>query len=378
MKIAYILPSLESSGGAERIITEKANYFSMHFGYEVTIITLFQRIESQCFYPLHEKVRLINLHIPYYTQYQYKYPKRLWVKLKIYFQMRKELSQTISSINPDFIIGVSYSKADLVCTIPSKAIKIIECHEPRALKASSVYNGSFISKLYTSNFYFKKIEKNADIIITLNPDDKKEWKNAKRVEFIPNFSSMPITGKSTCKAKRVIAVGRLRDEKGFDRLIDIWKMVSTEHPFWMLDMFGEGPLKSTLENQIKKNNISNIILHGATSDISKEYANSSICAVTSHFEGFSLVILEAMRHGVPCVAFDCPFGPRSIIKDSQCGFLVDNGDTSLFAERLCCLIKDEELRKRFSKSSIERASTFEVNAIMNKWKVLLEELNCAR
>ena len=81
-----------------------------------------------------------------------------------------------------------------------------------------------------------------------------------------------------------------------------------------------------------------------------------------------------MKHGVPCVAFDCPFGPSSIIDDASCGFLVENGDTKLFAERLCRLIKDEELRKQFSKAAIEKASTYDVGVITNKWKVLFEEL----
>ena len=81
-----------------------------------------------------------------------------------------------------------------------------------------------------------------------------------------------------------------------------------------------------------------------------------------------------MRHGVPCVAFDCPFGPRNIINDAYDGFLVDNHDTKLFAERICRLIEDEELRKQFSERAIEKAKAFDVNVIMNKCAVLYQQL----
>lgn len=133
MNIVYILPSLEKMGGAERIITEKADYLTKHFGYKVCIINLFQNDDAPNALPLSESIRQINLGIQYHTQYRYKYPIRLLVKKRIISNMRKRLSNIINSIAPDIIIGVSYSQADLVCTIPNKARKIIECHEPKSL-----------------------------------------------------------------------------------------------------------------------------------------------------------------------------------------------------------------------------------------------------
>ena len=154
MKILYVIDSLASKGGAERIITEKANYLANNWGYEVCIINLLQEDKRSNFYYVSNKVRQINLGIPYHTQYHYKYPKRLWIKLKIYHLMQKVLYETINTISPDILVGVSYFYADLVCSIPCNAKTIIECHEPRALKASSVYSGSFLSKLYTKFIYF--------------------------------------------------------------------------------------------------------------------------------------------------------------------------------------------------------------------------------
>lgn len=374
MTIVYILPSLEHNGGAERIISEKANYIAEYFGHSVYMITLFQNNGSLNYYHLSSKVHQINLDIPYHTQYNYKYPKRLWIKFHINCNMRKQLSQTVNMINPDILIGVSYSKAELICSIPCKAKKIIECHEPKSLISSKIYNGSLFSKLYTKYYYFKSIEQRADLIVTLTNEGKKEWEKAKRVEAIPNFSSMSISQYSTCTTKKIIAVGRLREEKGFDRLIDIWKMISEKYPDWQLNIFGEGYLKDELNNKIKTSNLKNITLQGSTSNISKEYSTSSICVSTSYLEGFSLTLLEAMRHGVPCVAFNCPYGPANIIKNDLCGYLIDNNNNSLFAEKLCALIEDESLRHKFSQECLKQVKLFDVDIIMKQWQDLFKSL----
>ena len=101
-------------------------------------------------------------------------------------------------------------------------------------------------------------------------------------------------------------------------------MISEKYTDWQLNIFGEGYLKDALNNKIKTSNLNNITLQGSTSNISKDYSTSSICVSTSYLEGFSLALLEAMRHGVPCVAFNCPYGPASIIKNDLCGYLIDN------------------------------------------------------
>lgn len=378
MKIAYIYSTFAATGGTERIITEKVNYCSERFGYDVTVITCFQHEGEANFYPLSPKVKQINLGISWYSQYKYKYPKRLWVKWQINRLLQKSLNQVVNQVNPDILIGVSRVKANYISKMKCNAVKIIECHE---VKYNTVLypkqNHTFLIRVYLKFYkfiYFKTIEYHADAVVTLTEDDKLLWKRAKRTEVIPNFSTMHISQYSDCMPKRVIAVGRLTWEKGFGRLIQIWSIVSAKHPDWHLDIFGEGDMYDTLRSLIKEHKAKNIIFHNYTSDISLEYASSSICAVTSYFEGFSLVLLEAMRHGVPCVAFDCPFGPRNVINDSYSGFLVDNGDIRLFADRLCRLIEDEKLRKQFSKNSLERSKLYDIDFIMNKWKVFYEQL----
>lgn len=373
MKIVYIIPTLEVKGGAERIIVEKANYLSAHFGYDISIITQCQKNDTPTAYHLSPKIHHINLGIPYYSQYRYKYPERLWIKWLINKRLRKETTSVVLQINPDILIGIPYFKPNIVCKIPCKSKKIIEVHEPLEFLYSVFFNGSWMSKLF-NKYYYHTIVRNADVVVGLTDDTRKQWKKAKRVEIIPNFSSMGTSQYSTCDAKRVIAVGRLTPVKGFERLLKIWKIVNTKHSDWHLDIYGDGSSKNELTNYANENNIKNLTLHGVTHNISTKYANSSICTVTSYYEGFSLVILEAMMHGVPCVAFDCPNGPRNIIKNNQCGYLIENGDNNLFAEKLCDLIENQHLRKQFSAAAIERAKFFNIDNIMKQWKLLFESL----
>lgn len=375
MKIVYVIASLETSGGTERIVSEKANYLAEVFGYDVSIICYDQHKNSPNFYILSEKVEQINLGLQMYSQYRYKYPYRLWKKYLLRSRLKEELSKVVKEINPDLLIGISHFRADIVCAINCKGKKIIESHVPRFFIEST--NNKYINDIYKRYYdmrYFHVIEKKADMIITLTEGDRELWSKAKRVETIPNFSNIHIDQVCDHKKKRVITVGRLSKEKGFDRLLVIWKLVVNKHPDWQLDIFGDGDMKNKLEQKIKLGNITNVTLCGTTNQISKELSKSSICVSTSYYEGFSLVLLEAITHGVPCVAFDCPYGPKTIIEDGKCGYLVENGHIPQFVEKLCTLMENEQLRIEFSKASIERSKFFNIDAIMLQWKKLFEEL----
>ncbi len=380
MRIVYIINSLSYKGGAERIISEKMNYMATHWGYDVSIITCYQFPETMPnSYYLSDNVRQINLCITSHLRYNYSYPKRLWIEWKYSRLLRSKLEEAVNSINPDIIIGLGYTTADVVCKLKCKAVKIIESHEARIYtKSSYLYeNYSSIQKYYyklSRRQYLHTIDKKADVVVTLTKDDAQNWKKAKRVETIPNFSTMSISKLSDCESKRVIAVGRLEWQKGYDRLIDIWTLVSKKHPDWQLDIFGEGSLELELKKDIKEAKLCNISIHPYTNNISKEYAASSICVLTSRYEGFSLVLLEALRHGVPCVTFDCSYGPKDVVDHEKCGYVIDNGDINQFAEKLSFLIDNFDIRRQFSKAAINKATFYQEDVIMNQWKQLFESL----
>lgn len=381
MRIVYIIDSLASKGGAERIISEKMNYFATFYNDDVSVITYFQFPETMPnTYPLSCKVKQINLSIPFHQQYKYSYPKRLWMKWHFYHRLRNELQQTVNSINPDIIIGVGYRLADVVCSIKCQAAKLIESHESRLYTKSPLLlkRKSLLFTIFTlinRRIYLNTVEKKADAVVTLTKEDAQEWRKAKRVKIIPNFSIIPISNRTNCESKRVIAVGRLEWQKGYDRLICIWKLVSHEHPDWQLDIFGEGTLETELKNDIQKAGLSNVTIHPFTQNISQEYASSSICVLTSRFEGFSLVLLEAMRHGLPCISFNCPYGPKDLIDDKKSGYVIENDNIEQFAEKLNFLIENIDVRKKFSEEAVMKSNNYNVDNIMNSWRELFFILN---
>lgn len=380
MRIVYVIDSLASKGGAERILCDKMNYMVTNFGYEVYIITCYQNPSQQSnAYNLLGQVHQINLNIPYYSQYHYRYPRRLFVKWNIYRRLKRELASTVQRINPDILVGLGYFQADIVSGIQCRAVKVIESHEARIFTMSDHgLSRSWLSRFYMRFYkrhYFQAVERQADVVVTLTKGDAKEWSHARRIEVIPNFTVMPVIKKSTCESKRVIAVGRLEWQKGFDRLIAVWAQVIQQHPDWRLDIFGSGTLKDELNNLIKGYNLDNCVtIHSFTPTINEEYSKSSIFALSSRFEGFGLVLLEAMQNGLPCVTFDCPFGPSDVVSDGKTGFVVRDGDLRSFASRMAVLMDDNIKRQQFSKAAVEEVKKYNVNAVMLQWKQLFEEL----
>lgn len=378
MKIIYVIETLSAIGGIQKIIVEKANYMAERFGYQVCIISCTQPLTQSNAFQLSKEVKQINLGIPLYSQYRYKYPMRLFVKLHCFFILKKALNNCIKEFNPDILICMGGFMANIVCNIKHKAKKIVECHEAKYyIKYRPNNSQNHISRFFMKlnrHCYIKTIERNADAIITLTEGDKLLWNKAKRIEVIPNFSTMKITKTSSCDSKRVIAVGRLSWVKGHERLMDIWSLIMKKHPEWKLDIYGEGELENQLKKIIIQKRLKNISIHPFSDNISHEYSKSSICVMTSYFEGFPLVLLEALKHGVPCIAFDCPFGPSGIIADKKCGFLIEDGNNSLFAEKLCLLMEDESLRMKFSEACIKHARVFDTDKIMKLWQDLIKSL----
>ena len=377
MKVVYVIDSLASKGGAERILSEKMNYMASHFDYEVYVITCYQDVAHDMnAYPLSEKVIQVNLNIPYYSQYHVHYPMRLWVKHRLYQRLRRDLTAAVRRINPDVLVGLGYFNADMVTGIKCRARKVVESHEARIFTMSDKgLSRSLLSRMFMRYYkkrYFSSVERQADVVVTLTRGDAKEWKGARRVEVIPNFTMMDVPRLSTCESKRVIAVGRLEWQKGFDRLIDAWQIVERRHSDWQLSIYGSGTLREALQRQIQELALRQVSIHDFTPSIAEAYAESSVFVLSSRFEGFGLVLIEAMKAGLPCITFDCPFGPSDVVVDSECGFVAPDGDIPQLASRLCQLIEDANLRKQFSKAALERVKDFDVDVVMQQWKTLFE------
>lgn len=378
LKIVYCTPALYMAGGVERVLTLKANYFAEHYGYDITII-LTEGSDKPLFYPLSDKIKVVNLDIGFEKLWSCSFVKKVFVYLKKQHRFKKLLKKELFRLRPDITVSLLRREINFVNDIKDGSKKVGELHINRANyrnfdKTQSNVVKLLFSKLWMNNLLDKLKQLNRLVVLT--EQDKASWVELNNVIAIPNplpFSSLIV---SSQESKRVIAVGRYCHEKGYDNLFRAWAKVQNTCPDWQLVVFGDGD-RTVYEQMIDALSLdrNRCILKGRTSDIQTEYVNSSLAVCSSRFEGFGLSIVEAMSCGLPVVSFDCPWGPRSIISDREDGILVDNGNVNLLAEFLIMLMQDDNTRKNMSAKAVKNVRRFSIEHIAQQWKELFEEIS---
>ena len=376
-KIVYCTPALYMAGGVERVLTLKANYFAEQLGYDITII-LTEGRNLPLFYPLSDKVKVVNLDLGFEELWHCSFTKKVFLYLKKQRQFKQKLRDELMRIRPDITVSLLRREINFITGIKDGSKKIGELHINRAnYRNFDARESNFIKSLF-SKFWMRNLVgklQQLDKLVVLTDKDKASWVELSNVVAIPDPLSFQPSSRSELGNKRVIAVGRYSYEKGYDMLLSAWKKVAQECTGWRLDIFGDGD-KSSLEQLIESLNIdrNTCALHGRTADIEKEYVDSSLFVCSSRFEGFGMVIVEAMACGLPVVSFDCPWGPGSIISDGDDGVLVENANVDALADKIIQVLSAKDYMHELAQNAVDKSKKYRLESIALKWKSLFESL----
>jgi len=355
MKICFFITDISKKAGTERVTTIIANEMAA-LGHEITIMSLAKAKESG--YELSEGIRIVALEHGSGNNNK-----------KNFIPIVREIRGYAKKYRFDVIV-----EADVILrifTLPACAGLSI----PSVSWEHFNYNSNLGLKL--RDYGRKLAARYSKYIITLTETDRKSYMENLNCRAVVKAIANPLVfypeKHSECTNKVVLAVGRLNYQKGFEFLLDAWKTVSEEHPDWELRIAGTGELEKQLKDQARCLGIdSSVRFLGLISNVGEEYLNSSIYAMSSRFEGFPMVLLEAMSFGLPVVSFDCHTGPADIIKDGEDGILVENSDVNGLARGICRLIEDESLRKTMSLNARKNIRRFSKENIIGEWIEVFE------
>jgi len=365
------------AGGVERVLTLKANYFADVLGYDITII-LTDGKGKPYFFPLSEKVKVINLDINYEELWSCGFVRKIWLYLRKQPVYRRKLKALLMQIRPDITISLLRREINFITSIKDGSQKVGELHINREhFRTEESQNPSVVKVLFARLWVKALVPKlqRLDCLVVLTENDRKAWHELTNVVAIPNPLSLTVSALSPLSEKRVISVGRYCHEKGYDSLLKMWAELQHLNSEWRLDAYGDGD-KSAYEAMIDELRIdrSRCALHGRTADVQREYARSSIAVCSSNYEGFGMVLVEAMACGLPVVSFDCPWGPRNIITNGDDGLLVPNGDTHQLALALSSLMSRPEELSRMSSNAVVNVRRFDIAEVARRWQCLFDDL----
>ena len=370
MKLIYFIPLLSTKGGQERTLIDKANYL-IDQGHEVMFVTF--ENDGAVAYSLDCRVQHQDVDCHFYTVYRAPVWKRLFVALEMKNQFRRSMRQIVDDYKPDVIVAaVPLIECFLreLMQVAGRIPLVIESHLARGYEAIKV---GTTERLIYSLFPTDKAISRSRLLIALTEGDAAQWRKVHRnVQIIPNpVTNYPDSMANVVKdEKRIIAVGRFSPQKRFDRLIDAFAMISNKYPEWHIEIFG-GSTAEGRENLMRyifcKGLNDRVHIHPPTSDIYTEYQRSQFFVLSSDFEGFGLVIVEAMACGIPVVSTDCPYGPSEIIKDGKTGLLAKM-DAMDLAEKMEWMITHEEERMAMGIAARQAAARYRKEIVMPQWE----------
>lgn len=365
MKILFLTGCINQIGGIERVTLDIAGHLADE-GFEISILSFAKNPNAQESFSNHPKI---------HTEYILNKWKHICFAPFYAARFRK----AVKKINPDIIIYVDTMLFIFIDPflkgVCRNAKKIAWEHFCWVLS-----KGKKKIRPISRNFAVRK----ADAVVLLTEEDKQYLENhaaQKRAQLlvIPNVIRADLMGKRDLKPvlnrpKQVLFIGRLARQKQVPELIEIWNRIEKQYPDWKLIIVGDGVERVLVEEKIQNYGLKNVQLEGKQREIRSYCENSQILLLTSRFEGFPLVLLEGLQFGLTEISFDCPCGPKEIIENANNGYIIDNFDQNVFAQKLSELMENDNLRNQFSERSLELSKKYLPEKIIPQWIDLFHAL----
>lgn len=359
MRICIIADQIYKSGGIERVLSHRINYW-IQKGFEIHLITNENENRKPYFY-YHQDMIHHDIDGGFDKKVSLFSISNIFLSIKFFNKIRK----IINNINPDVIVMPNYSyEYYFIPIIANRSTYCIKENHSSYVKTNGFMG--IIKDKFSSFYDMHVFLSDEEVLLSSQPNSI----------AIPNpiIQSSFQPEKLIIRQKVILAAGRIVKVKGFERLIESWAKIANSYPEWRLEIYGDGDINyvSSLEELIKYHNIdSNTFIYPSTNKITDKMLDSRIYAMTSLTECFPMVLLEAMQSRMAIIAFDCPTGPRNIIQDQKTGLIVREDSIKDYSHNLSKIIEDENLAQNLADNAFNDIKRYDIETVMTKWDELI-------
>ncbi len=301
-------------------------------------------------------------------------------KILSYFRKRrlhrKRLTELLMQERADIVVSLYPSESSFIPNVPDGSKKVLELHFNKYFRLQYNRGGLLGMADRFRTRQDERIVRRFDRFVVLTREDAGYWGALPNLVVIPNAALDIPDVRHKPGNHRVIAVGRLDYQKGFDRLLEAWALIpSALRDIWRLDIYGQGEWEQMLKEKcVTLGIVGSVRINKPTNAIFEEYAASDFLVMSSHYEGFPMVMIEAMACGLPVVCFDFLCGPRDIVRPEENGLMVKEGDIPALAAAMQRVMEDPVLLGNMSRGAKEISQTFSEAAVMARWEACFNEL----